>query len=84
MHLTFLSDGMDWTGMEWNGGRSVVDPSGTPRAQTVCASCVLPSCAEVVVFDGRVTPHGTWVPPNANSTQWPFFGLALIVQSHAV
>ena len=68
--------------MEWR--ESVVDPLGTPHAQTVCASCVLPSCAEVVVFDGRVTPHGTWVSPKANSTKWPFFGVALIVQSHAV
>ena len=64
--------------------RSVVDPSELPRAQTVCAPCVLPSHAEVVVFDGRVTPHGTWVSPRANSTQWPFFGVALIVQSRAV
>ena len=74
----------EWNGLDWNGGQSVVDPSGTPHAQTVCASCVLPSCAEVVVFDGRVTPHGTWVSPKANSTKWPFFGVALIVQSHAV
>ena len=69
-----------WMRME---ERPVADTSGTPRAQTVCASCVLPSCAEVVVLDGRVTPHGTWVSPKASSTKWPFFGVALIVQSRA-
>ena len=78
---------MDWDGMEWTGMEG--DQLSTHRERPVhrlcvCLMRVLPSCAEVVVFDGRVTPHGTWVSPNANSTKWPFSGVALLVQSRAV
>ena len=74
---------MEWNGLEWRA-ISCRPIGNAPCTDCVCLMRVLPSCAEVVVFDGRLTPHGTWVSPRANSTQWPFFGVALIVQSRAM
>ena len=48
---------------------------------TAVARRLMPSHAQVVVFDGRVTPHGAWVSPSADSGAWPFHGVALVVQS---